>query len=120
MSPRKSHTGLSRLTRYTGGRRLRLTVLAVAACLTAAAPVVGWHLVRDAVDRGMQPGNEGRLALDVLGYIANPTAMTEVLGSVAANGNFYVGTVPSQGQARFNSIYSGSLCDVSTPSWIEY
>jgi len=69
LSPRKNHTGLSRLTRYTGGRRLRLTVLALAACLTAAAPVVGWHLVRDAVDRGMQPGNEGRLALDVLGYI---------------------------------------------------
>jgi len=39
------------------------------AALAAAAPVVGWYLVGDAVDHGIRTTNETRLAVDVLAYI---------------------------------------------------
>jgi ATP-binding cassette subfamily B protein len=66
-SPRK---GLTRLARYLPNRRGRLALLVFAAALVAAAQVGGWVLVRDAVDHGMSAGNEGRLDLDVVVYVA--------------------------------------------------
>jgi ABC-type multidrug transport system fused ATPase/permease subunit len=42
----------------------------VLAALSAAAPVVGWHLVGDAVDNGIRAHNETRLGLDVAAYVA--------------------------------------------------
>jgi len=41
----------------------------VLAGLSAAAPVVGWHLVGDAVDNGIRAHNEERLGLDVAAYV---------------------------------------------------
>ena len=62
-------TGLSRLWRYTAGRHGRIAVVMVLAAISAAAPVVGWHLVGDAVDRGIRADNQRRLAIDVFGYV---------------------------------------------------
>ncbi len=39
------------------------------AALSAAAPVVGWHLVGDAIDQGIRAGDEARLTRDVVLYI---------------------------------------------------
>ena len=68
MQPEK-HTGLSRLWRYTAGRHRRLAVVMVLASLSAVAPVVGWHLVGDAVDNGIRANNQTRLAIDVVAYV---------------------------------------------------
>lgn len=38
--------------------------------VSAAAPVVGWHLVGDAIDQGIRAGDETRLHRDVFLYIA--------------------------------------------------
>ena len=37
----------------------------VLAAISATAPVVGWHLVGDAVDNGIKADNQTRLAIDV-------------------------------------------------------
>jgi hypothetical protein len=68
----RSHprTGLSRLWRYTEGRRGRLSIVLTLAAVSAAAPVAGWHVVGDAIDNGIQAGDEQRLALDVAAYVA--------------------------------------------------
>ena len=63
------HTGLSRLWRYTAGRHGRLAVVMVLASLSAVAPVVGWHLVGDAVDNGIRANDQTRLAIDVFAYV---------------------------------------------------
>jgi len=63
-------TGLSRLWRYTEGRRRRLSVVLALAAVSSAAPVVGWHIVGDAIDNGIRAGDEHRLAVDVAGYVA--------------------------------------------------
>ncbi len=63
-------TGLSRLWRYTEGRRRRLAVVLALAAVSAAAPVVGWHVVGDAIDNGIRAGNDGRLVRDVVAYVA--------------------------------------------------
>ncbi len=63
------HTGLSRLWRYTAGRHGRLAVVMVLAALSAVAPVVGWHLVGDAVDNGIRANDQTRLAIDVFAYV---------------------------------------------------
>ena len=68
--PRRRHTGLSRLLPYALGKRGRLTVIAVLSALSAAAPVAGWHLVGDAIDNGVGAGDERRLAIVVIAYIA--------------------------------------------------
>jgi ATP-binding cassette subfamily B protein len=39
------------------------------ATLSAAAPVVGWHLVGDAIDNGIQADDESRLTRDVVLYV---------------------------------------------------
>ncbi len=66
--PRRQ-TGLLRLWRYTEGRRRRAFAVMVLAGIAAAAPVVGWRIVGDAIDNGIRAGNEHRLALDVVAYI---------------------------------------------------
>ena len=68
--PRKRHTGLSRLFPYAGDKRARLALIGVLAALSAAMPVIGWHLVGDAIDQGIRADDERRLLLYVLGYIA--------------------------------------------------
>ena len=66
----KPRVGLTRLMRYTGGRRRRLGLIFVLAAISAAAPVAGWHIVGDAIDNGIRAGDEGRLVLDVVAYVA--------------------------------------------------
>jgi ABC-type multidrug transport system fused ATPase/permease subunit len=68
LQPEK-HTGLSRLWRYTAGRHGRIAIVMVLAAISAAAPVVGWHIVRDAVDSGIGAHDQTRLAIDVFAYI---------------------------------------------------
>ena len=67
--PRRHHTGLSRLVPYAKDKRARLALIGVLAALSAAAPVIGWHLVGDAIDNGIRGGDEQRLLLVVLGYV---------------------------------------------------
>jgi len=67
--PRKHRTGLSRLWQYTEGRHRRIAVVMVLAAVSAAAPVVGWHLVADAIDSGIRKHDETRLWHDVVAYI---------------------------------------------------
>lgn len=68
--PRNTHTGLSRLGRYTVGRRKRLTGVMLLAALSAAAPVAGWVIVGDAIDNGIKADNLTRLTADVVLYVA--------------------------------------------------
>ena len=63
-------TGLSRLWRYTVGRRRRIAVVMVIAAISAAAPVLGWTIVGDAIDNGIKAHDEQRLARDVVAYVA--------------------------------------------------
>ena len=65
----KHRTGLSRLGRYTVGRRRRLTFVMLIAAVSAAAPVVGWSIVGDAIDNGIKASDPSRLTLDVVLYI---------------------------------------------------
>jgi ABC-type multidrug transport system fused ATPase/permease subunit len=67
--PRKPRTGLSRLGRYTVGRRKRLGGVMLIAAVSAAAPVLGWAIVGDAIDNGIKASDSTRLALDVAVYI---------------------------------------------------
>ncbi len=67
--PRRHHTGLSRLFPYAKDKRARLALIGVLAALSAAAPVIGWHLVGDAIDNGIRGGDEQRLLLVVLAYV---------------------------------------------------
>ena len=69
MPRRKHRTGLTRLWRYTEGRRGRAALVMLLASLSAAAPVVGWMLVGDAIDQGIRAGDEARLTRDVILYI---------------------------------------------------
>ncbi len=70
MPPRAPRTGLSRLWRYTEGRRRRIAFVMLLAAISAAAPVAGWMIVGDAIDNGIRAGDEQRLKLDVIAYIA--------------------------------------------------
>lgn len=67
--PRRHRTGLTRLWGYTEGPRARIAVVTALAALAAAAPVAGWHIVGDAIDNGIQAGDEQRLTVDVIAYI---------------------------------------------------
>jgi ABC-type multidrug transport system fused ATPase/permease subunit len=67
--PHKPRTGLSRLGRYTVGRRKRISVVMVIAAVSAAAPVLGWLIVGDAIDNGIKASDTTRLSLDVAVYI---------------------------------------------------
>ena len=68
MQPEK-RTGLSRLWRYTVGRRRRIAVVMAIAALSAAAPVLGWTIVGDAIDNGIKASDPERLTLDVIAYV---------------------------------------------------
>lgn len=68
--PHKQRTGLSRLGRYTVGRRRRLGGVMLIAAVSAAAPVIGWTIVGDAIDNGIRASDPSRLGLDVAVYIA--------------------------------------------------
>jgi ABC-type multidrug transport system fused ATPase/permease subunit len=70
VSAHEPRTGLTRLWRYTEGRRRRLTVVLVLAAVSAAAPVVGWNIVGDAIDNGIRAEDQGRLVQDVAAYVA--------------------------------------------------
>ena len=77
---RKHRTGLSRLWQYTEGRHRRIAFVMLLAAVSAAAPVVGWHLVGDAIDHGIRAHDETRLWHDVVAYVGvNATAW--LLGS---------------------------------------
>jgi ABC-type multidrug transport system fused ATPase/permease subunit len=80
--PRKRHTGLSRLWPYTSGRRRRLAVVVLLAALAAACPVIGWHLVGDAIDSGIRGEDERRLAVIVGAYVV-VNAAAWILDTVA-------------------------------------
>ena len=62
--------GLTRLWRYTEGRHGRLLLVLALAAISAAAPVVGWHIVGDAIDNGIRAEDESRLVRDVVFYVA--------------------------------------------------
>jgi len=68
--PRRPRTGLSRIWRYTEGRRRRIGVVLALAAVSAAAPSAGWWLVGDAIDNGIRADDESRLLLDVALYVA--------------------------------------------------
>ncbi len=61
--------GLTRLGRYTEGRRGRLGIVLVLAAISAAAPVAGWHIVGDAIDNGIRAKDDGRIVADVVAYV---------------------------------------------------
>ncbi len=67
---RPKRAGLSRLWRYTEGRRRRLSVVLALAAVSAAAPVAMWHIVGDAIDSGIVAEDTGRLTEDVIAYVA--------------------------------------------------
>ena len=62
--------GLTRMWRYTEGRHGRLLLVLALAAISAAAPVVGWHIVGDAIDNGIRAEDESRLMRDVVAYVA--------------------------------------------------
>jgi ABC-type multidrug transport system fused ATPase/permease subunit len=66
---------------YTAGRRRRIALVMLLAALSAVAPVAGWHLVGDAIDSGIETGDEGRLTVDAIAYVA-VNAAAFLLGSV--------------------------------------
>jgi ABC-type multidrug transport system fused ATPase/permease subunit len=72
LPPKVPHhrTGLLRLGRYTVGRRKRISVVMAMAAVSAAAPVVAWTIVGDAIDKGIRAEDRHRLTLDVIAYIA--------------------------------------------------
>ena len=84
------NTGLSRLLPYATERKGRLAVIALLASLSAAAPVAGWHLVQDAIDNGIETGDEHHLLLAVIGYVA-VNAAAWVLGTLTWLGLASVG-----------------------------
>ena len=78
--PRKPHTGLTRLWPYTEGRHTRLALIVLLAGLAAACPVIGWHLVGDAIDNGIKADDPTQLAVDVAAYVG-VNAAAWVLGT---------------------------------------
>jgi ABC-type multidrug transport system fused ATPase/permease subunit len=62
-----------------------MTAIAVIAALSAAAPVIGWHLVEDAIDNGIKADDQSRLLQDVVFYIA-VNAAAWLLGTLAWRG----------------------------------
>jgi ABC-type multidrug transport system fused ATPase/permease subunit len=83
--PRRRHTGLSRLFPYALERKALLAAIALVAALSAAAPVAGWHLVEDAIDNGIRAGDERRLTIAVIAYVA-VNAAAWVFGTLAWRG----------------------------------
>ena len=88
--PHRQHTGLSRLLPYALERKGQLAGIALVAALSAAAPVVGWHLVEDAIDNGIEAADERRLTLAVIGYVA-VNAAAWAFGTIAWRGLASIG-----------------------------
>ncbi len=87
--PRR-RTGLSRLTRYLKGRRLRVAVLSLVGVVSAAAPVSALIVVQNAIDHGMRDHNHGLLARDV-GIYLGINALAWVLQTTLVRGLARVG-----------------------------
>ena len=87
---RPRHTGLSRLLPYAAERKGQVTLIAILAALSAAAPVAGWLLVEDATNNGIRTGNDDRLVLVVAAYVA-VNAAAWVLGTLTWLGLASVG-----------------------------
>jgi ABC-type multidrug transport system fused ATPase/permease subunit len=87
--PRR-RTGLSRLTRYLKGRRLRVAVLSLVGVVSAAAPVSALIVVQNAIDHGMRDHNRGLLARDV-GIYLGINALAWVLQTTLVRGLARVG-----------------------------
>jgi ATP-binding cassette subfamily B protein len=83
--PHKRRTGLSRLFPYAAERKGQMAAIAVLAALSAAAPVVGWHLVEDAIDSGIRADDDRRLLLDVVLYVG-VNAAAWLFGTLAWRG----------------------------------
>ncbi|HSO02797.1 MAG TPA: ABC transporter ATP-binding protein, partial [Gaiellaceae bacterium] len=83
--PHRKHTGLSRLLPYALERKGQMAAIALLAAVSAAMPVAGWHLVEDAIDNGIQQGDEGRLTVDVILYVA-VNAAAWILGTLTWRG----------------------------------
>ena len=67
-----------------------MTLIAILAALSAAAPVAGWLLVEDATNNGIRAGDDDRLVLAVLAYIG-VNAAAWVLGTLTWLGLASVG-----------------------------
>ena len=88
--PRRRKTGLSRLSRYLRGRRLRVGALALVGVLSAAAPVAALIVVQNAIDRGMRGHHRGVLARDV-GVYLGINALAWILQTTLVRGLARVG-----------------------------
>ena len=66
--PPKQRPGLTRLTRYLEGQKLRVAVLLLAAVGEAAAQTGGWLLVRSAINRGIVQHDSTYLGIIVAVY----------------------------------------------------
>jgi ABC-type multidrug transport system fused ATPase/permease subunit len=67
--PRKRRDGVSRLTTYLEGKRLRVFLLILVATGQAACQTGGWLLVRAAIDNGITAGDETYLTRVVVMYV---------------------------------------------------
>jgi len=76
----KRRTGLSRLTRYLEGQRLRVAVLLLAAVGEAAAQTGGWLLVRSAINRGIVQHDSAYLGVIVAIYCVVQAAGWVLMG----------------------------------------
>jgi ABC-type multidrug transport system fused ATPase/permease subunit len=68
--PSRQRPGLTRLSRYLQGKRLRVTLLLLCAAGEAAAQSGGWLLVRSAINHGIVQHHVGYLAAIVGVYLA--------------------------------------------------
>jgi ABC-type multidrug transport system fused ATPase/permease subunit len=78
--PRKQRSGLTRLTRYLEGQRLRVAILLLAAAGEAAAQTGGWLLVREAINQGIVEHNTTFLGVIVAVYCAVQAAGWLLMG----------------------------------------
>jgi ABC-type multidrug transport system fused ATPase/permease subunit len=78
--PHKQRTGLTRLTRYLEGQRLRVAVLLLAAVGEAAAQTGGWLLVRSAINRGIVQHDSVYLGIIVAVYCVVQAAGWVLMG----------------------------------------
>jgi ABC-type multidrug transport system fused ATPase/permease subunit len=78
--PHKQRTGLTRLTRYLEGQKLRVAVLLLAAVGEAAAQTGGWLLVRSAINRGIVQHDSTYLGIIVAVYCVLQAAGWVLMG----------------------------------------
>ena len=88
--PRKRRTGLSRLTAYLPGQRLRVAGLALVGVGMAVTQVGPLLIVRDAIDNGMSKRNGTRLWEDVV-FFLGLSALAWVLNTTLVRGLARVG-----------------------------